>query len=142
MRVPKPTRRTGILREVNGQAAARAWVDAWERGWRAHDVELIAERYAECAVFRSHPFRELEDARAYVERIFADEEAEPEVWFSEPIVEGDRAAVEYWAILRAEGNEQTLAGTTLLRFDDDGLVVEHRDYWALESERRERPATS
>jgi hypothetical protein len=43
-------------------------------------------------------------------------------------------------VLRSEGREHTLAGTTLLRFDADGLVVEHRDYWALEDGRRERPA--
>jgi hypothetical protein len=105
-------------------------------------VEPIAGRYAEGAVFRSHPFRETEDPRAYVERVLAEEEAEPEIWFGEPIVSGDRAAVEYWAILRVEGKEQTLAGTTLLRFDADGLVVEHRDYWAIEEGRRERPAAS
>lgn len=67
------------------------------------------------------------------------EEGDPEVWFGEPVVDGDRAAVEYWAILRLEGKEQTLAGTTLLRFDAEGRVVEHRDYWALEQGRRERP---
>ena len=122
--------------------AARAWVEAWEQGWRTHDVEAIAGRYADGAVFRSHPFREPEDARAYVERVFAEEEAEPEVWFGEPISDGDRAAVEYWAIVRYEGRDHTLAGTTLLRFDADGLVVEHRDYWALEAGRRERPAGS
>jgi hypothetical protein len=122
--------------------AARAWVEAWELGWRTHDVEPIAGRYAEGAVFRSHPFREPEDPGAYVERVLAEEEAEPEIWFGEPIVSGDRAAVEYWAILRVEGKEQTLAGTTLLRFDADGLVVEHRDYWAIEAGRRERPAAS
>jgi hypothetical protein len=122
--------------------AARAWVEAWELGWRTHDVEPIAERYAEGAVFRSHPFREPEDPHAYVERVLAEEEAEPEIWFGEPIVSGDRAAVEYWAILRVEGKEQTLAGTTLLRFDADGLVVEHRDYWAIEAGRRERLAAS
>ena len=122
--------------------AARKWVEAWELGWRTHDVEPIAARYAEAAVFRSHPFHEPEDPRAYVERVLAEEEAEPEVWFGEPIVSGDRAAVEYWAILRVEGKEQTLAGTTLLRFDAEGLVVEHRDYWALEPERRERPTAS
>ena len=53
---------------------------------------------------------------------------------------GDRAAVEYWATMRVGGEEQTLAGTTLLRFDDDGLVVEHRDYWAMAEGRRERPS--
>ena len=118
--------------------AARAWVEAWRLGWRTHDVKPIAARYAAGAVFRSHPFREPEDPRTYVERVFAEEEAEPEIWFGEPVVCEDRAAVEYWAILRVDGNEQTLAGTTLLRFNSDGLVIEHRDYWAVEDGRRPR----
>ena len=125
---------------MDAKTAARAWVDAWERGWRAHDAERIVARYAGGAVFRSHPFREPEHARAYVERVFSEEEAEPEVWFGEPIAAGDRAAVEYWTILRSEGRDQTLAGTTLLRFDQDGLVIDHRDYWAIEEGRRGRPA--
>jgi hypothetical protein len=36
-------------------------------------------------------------------------------------------------------SEQTVAGTSLLRFRADGLVVEQRDAWADESGRRELP---
>jgi hypothetical protein len=32
----------------------------------------------------------------------------------------------------------TLAGVTVLRFDDEGRVVDHRDYWN-EVDRREPP---
>jgi hypothetical protein len=44
-------------------------------------------------------------------------------------VEGRRAAVEWWAELIENGVELTLAGTSVLRFDADGLVVEQRDTW-------------
>jgi SnoaL-like domain len=117
---------------VDAADAARVWVEAWERGWRAHDPEPIVARYAAGVDFRPHPLRGPEDARAYVERVLAEEEAAPEVWFGEPIVSGDRAAVQYHATIRVEGRDHMLAGVTLLRFDEDGLVVEHRDYWALE----------
>ena len=127
---------------MTAEAAARAWVDAWTRGWRAHDPEPMVARYAEGAVFRSHPFREAEDPRAYVERVLAEEDSEPEVWFGEPVVAADRACVEYWAVINAAGKVQTLAGMTALRFDGDGRVTEHRDYWALEEGRRERPRWS
>ena len=126
---------------MNGDEAARAWVHAWEQGWPAHDPGVIAARYADDAVFRSHPFREPADARSYVARVLAEEDDEPEVWFGAPIVSGDRAAVEYWAVVSSEGREQTLAGTTVLRFDQDGLAIEHRDYWAIEEGRRQRPST-
>jgi hypothetical protein len=117
---------------VDAAAAARLWVDAWETGWRAHDPAPIAARYAATAEFRSHPFREPEDPRAYVERVFAEEEIIPEVWFGEPIVGGNRASVEYRATVRYAGRDHELAGVSVLRFDDEGLVIEHRDYWALE----------
>jgi hypothetical protein len=32
------------------------------------------------------------------------------------------------------GHPVTLAGTTVLAFDDDGLVVDYRDYWNQEEE--------
>ena len=54
--------------------------------------------------------------------------------------EADRAAVEWWATLvLADGEEQTIAGCSVLRFDDEGLVVESRDYWHTEPGRREPP---
>jgi len=117
------------------RAAARRWTDTWARAWPTKDVEAIAALYAPEADFRSHPFREPEDAGAYVRRVFAEEEAKAECRFGEPLVDADRAAVEYRAVLVYEGKETTLAGTTVLRFRADGLVVEHRDYWALEQGR-------
>jgi len=60
------------------------------------------------------------------------------VRFSDPIVAAaDRAVVEWWAHVRAEGEEQTLAGVSILRFDEDGLVVDQRDYWSEGQGRRE-----
>jgi hypothetical protein len=55
-----------------------------------------------------------------------------------PIVDGDRAAIEWWASWTEHGEPLTLAGSTFLRFDGDGLVVDHRDYWN-EASRREPP---
>jgi hypothetical protein len=125
---------------VDAREAARAWVDAWMGGWIGHNADVIASRYAEECEFRSHPFREAvhgpEGARQYALQAFAEERsARPK--FGEPIVAPDgRAAVEYRAeITTPDGEEVTLAGVTVLRFDDEGLVVEHRDYWAMEARR-------
>ena len=61
--------------------------------------------------------------------------------FGEPIVRGDRAAVDWWAVVTAvDGTVETLAGTSLLRFDGDGLVLEQRDVWASSPGRVELPA--
>jgi hypothetical protein len=95
-------------------------------------------------VFRSHPFRDPHlgraGARAYASWAFETEEPGAEVRFGEPRVSGDGAVVEYWAVVRAEGREQTIAGVALLRFDANGLVREQRDYWAIDDARHSPPA--
>jgi ketosteroid isomerase-like protein len=122
---------------VDAQAAARAWVEGWTTGWENADPERIAALYADDAVFRSHPFREPErSARDYALRAFADEDC-LECRFAEPHVAGDWAAVEYWAILSADGDVETLAGVALVRFAPGGLVAEQRDYWAMQPGRVE-----
>ncbi len=125
---------------MDTNAAARAWIGAWEAGWPAMDVDRIASRYRPDAPYRSHPFRDVSTPREYVTKAFAEEQL-VRCWFGEPVVDGDRAAIEYWAILRSpDGSDVTIAGHSHLRFDDDGLVVEHRDYWAQEDGAMEPPA--
>jgi hypothetical protein len=36
--------------------------------------------------------------------------------------------VEYWAVTYPDDEPLTISGCTLLRFNDEGLVVEARDY--------------
>lgn len=121
---------------MNTAEAARRWAEEWKRAWEEHEPDRVAALYAEGASFRSAPFRDLQDPRAYAEWAFADEDsAEPH--FGEPVVSGDRASVEWWAVSTSNGNEVTLAGVSLLRFDPGGLVVDQRDYWHLEEGRRE-----
>jgi nuclear transport factor 2 (NTF2) superfamily protein len=125
---------------VDPGTATRAWVEAWEAGWPAKDVERIASRYRPEAPYRSHPFRDVTTAREYVTRAF-DEEELVRCWFGEPVIEDERAAVEYWAILRSpDGSHITIAGHSHLRFDEEGLVVEHRDYWTQRGGAVEPPA--
>lgn len=128
---------------MDAQAAARAWVDAWRRAWPACDPEPLAAVYAEDASFRSQPFRESHEGREgvleYARWAFTDQERLVGCWFAEPVVAGDRATVEYWAILVERGEEVTIAGVALLRFAPDGSVHDQRDYWSLESGRREPP---
>jgi hypothetical protein len=57
--------------------------------------------------------------------------------FGKPLVSGSRAAVEWWASWVENGQRLTMAGTTLLRFDDEGAVVDHRDYWNRQPGRAE-----
>ena len=93
-------------------------------------MDAIAALYRPDATFCSHPFRALQRPAEYVAWAFADQES-AECRFGEPVVDGARAAVDWWAVVTAtDGSLQSLAGTSLLRFDDEGFVVEQRDAWA------------
>lgn len=107
--------------------AAQRWADVWERGWPEHDTEAIGALYAEGAHWQQHPFREPEPG--YLARVF-DEEESASCEFSTPIVDGDRAAVEWSAkTTLIDGGTEELVGVSLLRFDQNGLVIEQRDIW-------------
>jgi hypothetical protein len=101
----------------------------WTRAWPLADVGAIAELYAPEAVFYSHPFRDRQEPAEYVAWAFEDQTA-AECRFGEALVDGDRAAVAWWAVVTSKDESlQSLAGTSLLRFDAHGLVVEQLDAW-------------
>jgi hypothetical protein len=128
---------------MNAADAARRWASVWQQAWEAEDVDSIVALYAPSARHWSSPFREPAigpaGVRAYVSEAF-DEESDVRAWFGSPVVAGDQAAVAWWATLIENADEITLAGTSLLRFDDDGLVVSQWDAWNQADGRREPPA--
>jgi ketosteroid isomerase-like protein len=124
-------------------AAAARWADTWKRAWEALDPDAIVALYAEDTVVSTEPFREPargRDAgvRGYVSRVFG-EERDPRVWIGTPIVDGDRAAISWWASLIEDGADATLAGTSVLRFDGAGFVVSQWDAWNALDVRRDPP---
>jgi hypothetical protein len=115
---------------MNTRQAAERWRATWEYGWRAQEADEIVALYAEGAYFESHPFRDPQAPRDYIEPTLAAEES-AECEFGDPIVDGDRAAVEWSAETKLkDGGTEKLAGISLLRFDEAGLVTEQRDFWA------------
>ncbi|MFL6029790.1 MAG: nuclear transport factor 2 family protein [Gaiellaceae bacterium] len=114
---------------MDTRTAAQAWIDAWTRAWRALDAELLAPVYTAETVHRSHPFREPGNPIEYARWAFAEEEGEPEVWMGDPVVDRDRAAIEWWAVVVDSGKQVSLAGTSIVRFDEQGRALEQTDYW-------------
>jgi hypothetical protein len=116
---------------MDAETAARRWADTWSRAWPQRDAEAIAALYADTVVYRSPAFRPPDLGLAGVRRYLDEQlpaEENIECWFALPIASGNRAAVEWWASWTEQGQELTYAGVTVLRFDDQGQVVEHRDY--------------
>jgi hypothetical protein len=125
--------------------AAERFARIWESGWARHDATLIATLYAEDCVHRSMPFRPVHQGSRgvvdYIDWAFSTERA-TEVRFGPPIVDGDRATVEYWATLvETSGKPTTLAGCAIVRFRPDGLVTEARDYWHITDGHRQPEGT-
>jgi hypothetical protein len=111
----------------------------WQRAWPRKDVQAIAALYAPGAVFYSHPFRERQSPEEYVRWAF-DDQVEAECRFGEAVVDGDLAAVPWWGVVTSrDGSVETIAGTSLLRFDGSGLVNEQRDAWGRREGRHELP---
>jgi hypothetical protein len=127
---------------TDARAAAARWARTWVEAWEAMDTEAIVALYAPDVTFSTEPFREayrgLDGVRAYVAQAFAEEES-PRVWVSEPIVDGSRASISWWAALRENESDTTLAGTSVLQFDRDGLVIEQWDAWNVIGEKRSPP---
>jgi predicted SnoaL-like aldol condensation-catalyzing enzyme len=112
---------------MDTREAALRWADVWQRGWVEQDADAIRALYAEGAYWQQHPFHEPE--ADYLTRVF-DEEESAQCEFGTPIVDGDRAAVPWTGqTVLVDGGAEDLVGVSLLRFDEDGLVVEQRDIW-------------
>ncbi|MBW6435895.1 DUF3349 domain-containing protein [Actinoplanes hulinensis] len=110
---------------------ARRWARVWRRAWPEQDVEAIAALQAEhgdhwASMFRHYMGRD--GLRAYLAECFAEETRPAEVWFGEPVVTGDLASVEYWAVTYPGGEPLTISGCTVLLVGAHGLIAESRDY--------------
>jgi ketosteroid isomerase-like protein len=123
---------------VDTDNAARRWAAVWSKAWPAKDVEAIVALYADEVQYRALAFREPDrgtaGVRAYLQQNFAAEQ-DVECRFGEPVAAGERAAIEWWASWEEDGQQLTMAGVSLVRFDEDGVVTDQRDYWNEEDRR-------
>ena len=112
--------------------AVRAWIDAYAEAWRRADDRAVAELFTEDAVYREHPTREPHlgrEAIAAYWRWAVGTQADLDLRFGDPVVEGHRAAVEWWATMIDERERRTLPGILMLRFDDQDRCRELREAW-------------
>jgi hypothetical protein len=121
---------------------AQGWIDAYARAWRDKDADGAAALFTPDAIYRSHPLREPHAGRQGIHdywRSATDTQEELDLRFGKPIVEADRAAVEFWAQMRNDGEEVTLPGILYLRFAPGGLCQELRETWHVEPGRHAPP---
>lgn len=97
-------------------------------------VAQISQLYAENAYFKD-PFNEVRGVAA-IARIFThmyEQVDAPRFAIGERVVDDDGALLVWVFSFRprgwGRGRTQVVRGVTHLKFDDDGRVVWHRDYW-------------
>lgn len=118
------------------------WVEAYRVAWETRDSKAAGALFAEDSSYRDHIFDEPHLGRGGVEAYWSDvtsAQADVEVRMGTPFVDGNRVAVEFWTTMLAGGEPLTLPGCLLLRFDDDGLCTDLREYWVTLPEIRQPP---
>ncbi|PQZ89151.1 hypothetical protein CQ012_03525 [Arthrobacter sp. MYb214] len=130
--------------EINMQTteAAQRWATTWANAWPLKDVNAIVQLQADDGDHWASMFRRLRGPnglRTYLEECFAEETQPAETWFSEPIVNGSSASVEYWVVMFIKDQPMTVSGCTVLSFDDSGLVTTARDYSHVKDGHHLRP---
>jgi uncharacterized protein (TIGR02246 family) len=108
------------------------WIDGYRRAWEQADTELVLTLFTEDASYRSNPFEEPhrghEGIRAYWDGV-TGQQRDARVRMGRPFGDGDRVAVEWWTTMTSQGEEVTLPGCLLLRFEADGRCSDLREYW-------------
>ena len=119
------------------------WLAAYRRAWEEADTPAVVGLFTEDAGYRSHPLRPVnaghDGIAAYWARATADQR-DVRVRFGDPIADGDRVAVEWWATMTADGAPATLVGCLLLSFAADGRCRALRECWHVAGEILDPPA--
>jgi ketosteroid isomerase-like protein len=119
------------------------WLDGYRRAWEQADTPAVLGLFTTDASYRSHPLRPAhtghDGVAAYWDRATADQQ-EVRVRFGDPIVDGDRVAVEFWTRMRAAGEPVTLVGCLLLTFAADGRCRALRECWNVAEALLDPPA--
>jgi ketosteroid isomerase-like protein len=116
------------------------WTDRYRRAWEEADADLVLTLFTEDASYRANPFEEPHlghaGIRAYWEGV-TGQQRDARVRMGRPFVDGDRVTVEWWTTMVSEGQEVTLPGCLLLRFEADGRCSDLREYWNVAGGRLE-----
>ena len=119
------------------------WIRSYTKAWLKNDAKAIASLFTEDATYHSHPFRPVTHGKKSILDYTLgalDVGQVYEVRFGKPVVEGSRAAVEYWTTMKEKVEDVTLAGCVMLHFAKNGLCRELRDYWVLQTGKVQVPA--
>jgi SnoaL-like domain len=117
------------------------WMRALRSAWMDADPTAFGELFTEDALYQAHPFEEPLRGRVAIIDYWLHETSgreDVEVRLSEPLLDGDRASVEWWAVSKTESAETTDAGCLVLDFTGKRCSKLH-EYWMLADHRVRLP---
>lgn len=115
-------------------AAARAWVEGYERAWRTPGTGMLGELFAPDAVYSPSPWAGPVVGLPAIARFWEDERSGPDEQFTlvwEPVALDEHVAVVRTSVSYAEGAHLSWRNLWVLHLDRHGLC--HRfEEWPFE----------
>jgi hypothetical protein len=126
---------------MSDRQSAEHWVEGLFAAWREADPERASSLFTTDAEYRAHPFRDPLLGREQIHDYWAAAliaQDDVDLHVGEPVVDGSRAAVEWWVSLREGGIDSVSSGTLFLLFDESGRCRSLREVW-MEQPGRQAP---
>jgi hypothetical protein len=125
-----------------GNRGVARWLEGYRLAWVQRDPDAAAALFTPDAVYQEQPFQPAFVGRDAIHDYWATvtaTQSDIELRYGRTVVEGRRAAVEWWTNLRNDGADVTLAGEFMLTFGRRGLCSSLREYWFFSDGRLEPP---
>ena len=113
------------------------WVEQLRMAWESAEPVRAASLFTEEAVYQNDPFQPPLRGRSEIERYWTtatDNQNDLVVTMGEPLLDGNRAVVEWWTTT----NKATDCGALVLTFDGE-ICMSLREYWNLAEGRLAAP---
>ncbi len=118
-----------------------SWVEELRLAWEQADAARAGALFTPDARYHSHPFQPPHVGRAAIEAYWSmatSRQSDVQVRMGRPLVDGDRAVVEWWTVMIDGDAETTDTGALVLEFADE-RCTNLREYWNLTEGRLEPP---
>ena len=109
------------------------WVEELRLAWEQGDPARAAALFTLDAKYHSHPFHPPVVGRTAIEAYWekaTSTQSDVRVQMGKPLLDGDRAVLEWWAVMTDGGAETTDAGALVLEFDGEHCA-NLREYWNI-----------
>jgi ketosteroid isomerase-like protein len=108
-----------------------SWVEELRLAWEQADPARAGALFTIDASYHSHPFHPPLIGRAAIEAYWTNAtstQSDVRVRMGKPLVDGDRAVVEWWTVMTVGDAETTDTGALVLEFADE-RCTRLREYW-------------